>query len=319
MHNMYGTPTPEQLSTLLLPQYQWGKQLSVVCSCSEDYLPGYYSMYNSLIMNGFQGKFIFTPLSENAAKQLPAMERVQLATLPDSINNSTYHVWLKRIYPLLGLPDGDYLFCDTDIIFERPCGWLESMLDEAPIVSIDPAFTSPGNDVLYSFRARRLGIKFPLQGALCGYPNPGLMLVRFPRDRAFIHGFINATIEATNNPDITSLHALLPWLEQDIMLLFYHKFLAEGKEFLVINHTVLEHHVSGSCLGRAYIYRPFPWTSQSLSLVHRNYIIHGAALRRPWLWMRHQGLKPFLYRLGLGPWIRRLIKNNITSYERAWL
>lgn len=315
-------PNSNQLSALLEPRFSWGKNIQVICSSCDRYLPGYYGLYNSLIMNGFEGSFMLNTLNDVAAQQAVVHDKLKINNFPESINALNYHPWIKRWYPFLNLPDGDYMHVDLDIIFERPFGWIEGLLDQGLILAAQPDYYQVNGDVLEVFRANTLGIDLPINESLRYYINGGMMLFRYPRDRPFVKQFVEVMFDRARQLSEAQMKIQLPFLDQNILNIFYQKSINEGKKILMITPDVWEFGGHGSRFGvkNEYWKRAFPWVKQSDSIANRTYIIHGAALHRPWLWMMNgSDYKSKLYRLGIGPWVRRCYKHNLTPYERAWV
>lgn len=304
----------------------WGLHLTIVVTSNVLYWPSFVALFNSAYSNGFEGRFLLSALEEGVLSLAkPHLgERLSVRLIPDRYLAVHTKPAVLHLENVLDLPDGDFLYLDLDVMIERPLGDIIAPLKDGILFNIQPYWDlfpeSVYPDCLYYRQCQFLGIK-PADGPPTPYLNGGFCGFRYPRDREWMTRWAEISLR-TFSSELEDKHLrrkLFVLLEQDILnvLLFTDKATQKCPLCFFVTSDQLEFGGNGSRHGLNYWNRPFPYALQNLDL-HANFIIHGGAIRRPWLYQMKDGFRPWLYRTGLGPWIRRYIKNNLTPYERAW-
>jgi hypothetical protein len=285
----------------------WGHHLTVVTIADQNYVPGVYALFNSLLMNEFCGKLLFLTYG-GVATQSSVFKAQPCPRLgPD------HSFFVDTTVALAALPDGEYVYLDSDVIIERPCGFLFEPVADSMILSTEPENKADAFDVMCWHQCKLAGVPFPLPAF--DYVNAGLLGFSFPRDRAIVSDWSNLCRQLLKGCPATFSHPYFGFLHQDVLNLTVRKWLASGSRFATISTRVLE---LGS-FSSLFQDRAFPYTKQT-DLKPRDqikYLIHGAALRRPWSRPRSASfksrLKCRLEEAGIGAWWR-----GTTPYERAW-
>ena len=250
----------------------WGSDITILVASDFNYLPGVYGLYNSAIENGFNGKFL---LLTSDKKVESAHSELKLKWYENFKGN--YLKNFHRLNGLKNLPAGKYLFLDADFIIERPLGILLDALNAGVIVSTEPEKKYSNSDVLIYRQCKEMNIEPVFRNI--EYINCGLLGFEIPRDAQLINDWILYTEKHLEN--ILSVAENPNWFfpEQDIL-----NILIKTNSFPVfsISHRQLELNCYPN---KNYYKRNFPYTKQD-DLYPKDqlkYLIHCAALNRPWL------------------------------------
>jgi hypothetical protein len=290
---------------------EWGKDICIISYTDFNFMPGVYALFNSAIANGFKGEFRILTNDEAVVKNTP--KHTQLSVLQFDRFDGTYSSSIHRLNALPLLSDGNYLFLDADIVFERPCGHLFAPLKEGIIVSTEPEAKYDNYDVRVYNQCEQLGISIndlrPYD-----YINCGLLGFSLPRDREVVNSwaelsyqYLGGMMKTCHDPYAT-FH-----FQQDILNIILRQ---PDRKLYSIPSRVLEL----ANFSTIFHDRPFPYTLQGdlRPADQVKFIIHGASLRRPWRKPKITGslkqkivnaLEPY----GVGAWYR-----GTTPYERAW-
>jgi hypothetical protein len=282
--------------------------LTILVATDRAYLPGAVAVYNSAMENGFAGQTVFLtaadrPLPEN----FPPAPRLSFRKYQSF--GSDYIPNVNRLAALLDLPPGKYLLLDADVVIERPLGRLLGMVDEAPLVSLEPEPKFSPQDVRLAALCRRLKLRTDLQSL--GYINCGIIGFSLPRDAPLIHGWAKLSREH------------LPGVRVGVDLDLYNPE-QEILNALAQQPTQHIHTLSPRCveLGSYSLFhnRPFPHSRQAgmQPVDQLKYLIHGASLRRPWLIAERPAWRNWGESAGLLPLYRRC-RGKVSAYERAWV
>lgn len=289
----------------------WGDNLTLISGSNFNYLPGVYALFNSAIMNGFKGKFKVL-VNEDIDIEL-ICTHAQLSVIKYKNFEGHYLPHVSRLKGLLSLPPGKYLYLDADIIIERPCGHLLEPIETGLLVSTDPESKYEPYDVWVYYQCKTLGLNLDLPNYL--YVNSGFLGFSLPRDESLIHEWYELSRIHLKGIDRVFGHPYLLFPEQDILNLLVRKKLQKRENIFSVSPKRIEFCDSG-----LFLDRPFPYTRQkNLPTPDRiKYIIHGAALPRPWLqptkgkFLKERALN-LLKAYGVGALYRKRL-----PYEKAW-
>jgi hypothetical protein len=293
----------------------WGADLCVVTGCDFKFLPGFFALFNSAIMNGFSGRFKLLIPDDTDSTAVPRHDQLDVLTYRA---DPTLFGPAAKLGLLPELPAGRYVMLDADFIVERPCEYLLKPIEVGLLVSTEPQPKYDDYDVFVFHQCTALGL--PLTLPAYAYINAGFLGFQIPRDLPLLKGY--ATFTATHLKGVFNVcdHACFKFPEQDVLNMLVRKYRAEGGHVFSISPKVMELGAYDDSMRN----RPFPHTRQTgLKPPDRiKYFIHGASLRRPWLprnarrgW--RQTIASSLEDRGVVSAYRRLVKR-VTSYERAW-
>lgn len=290
----------------------WGYNLTLITASDFNYLPGVYALFNSAVMNGFQGQLKLL-LSQDVDPNL-VCQHPQMSVINYQPFDGIYHLNIGRLKGLLSLPPGNYLHLDADIIIERPCSHILEPIETSLLVSIDPHPKYDPYDVWVYHQCKTIGISFEdLPNYL--YVNGGFLGFSLPRDEAFIHEWCELSRIYFQGINRVFGHPYFHFIDQDMLNLLIRKQLGKGKSIVSISPKNIEFSNSDILQDR-----PFPYTNQKNlpTADHIKYIIHGASLPRPWLQPKPaKSLKArllnFIKTSGVGALYRKRL-----PYERAW-
>ncbi len=302
------TPDRKELSA----RTEWGASATLLTGIDRRFLPGAFALFNSARMNGFTGRFIIGHFEPLDPALCPAAPGLSYELLPEE--NPRPHHFVKRIDIMLNREPGDYCCLDSDILFERPCGFLLDGVEDGIVVSTEADQRYDPRDLWVREQCRRAGVAWPLPPH--PYVNVGLIGFRAPRDSAFLSRYSQTCRTLFADIDTKWGERFFPFTEQDVFNLFVRERLAKGEGVASLSYQRME--LGVDCIAQSGWDRPFPAERQTVrpSDIYRM-IIHGASLRRPWLAATAPGWRGRAESLGLLPWRRRR-KGSLTPYERAW-
>jgi len=293
----------------------WGGDLTIVTGSDPRFLPGFFGLFNSALMNGFGGRFILLMPDGSDSSSVPNHPQLELVKYrPDA---EVFGAAAKL--PLVaGLPAGRYLMLDADFIVERPCGDLLKPIEAGVVVSTEPEGKYDDHDVIVFHQAAALGISADLPAH--PYVNAGFLGFQIPRDLPLLQEY--ASLTATHLKGVAKVgdHPWFKFPEQDILNLLIRKHRAASGAVFSISSKALEIGPGDETMRG----RPFPYTKQDNRTPpdRIKFFIHGASLRRPWLTGRAgNGLAGSIAMAmedhGIAALYRRAGRR-LTSYERAW-
>lgn len=293
---------------------RWGSDLTIVTVSSFEYLPGVYALFNSALLNGFEGcvrLYVHPNVDPGLVVQHP---RLSVEELP-RLFEGTYSLYTQRLAALASLKDGRYLYLDSDVIVERPCGHLLEPIAAGVLVSPEPESKYSAHDAIVYEQCKVSGVK-PDELEEFPYVNAGLLGFELPRDRDLIQQFFELSRDHLAGTTRVFENPVFPFLDQDILNLLLRKRCHEGKAVFSISPKVLEF----SNFSQLFRDRPFPHTRQGeLKPADQiKYIIHGASLRRPWLRPDRQDALRTRLVYSLEPLGVRILLGRPLPYERAW-
>jgi hypothetical protein len=293
----------------------WGADLSIVTPCDTRFLPGFYALFNSALMNGFGGGFKL--LLPDGADTSSVPNHPQLELLRYSADTDVFAAATKA-RSLLGLPTGRYVMLDADFIVERPCGDLLNAIDAGLLVSTEAEPKYDDYDVFVFQQSVALGISPDLPAH--PYVNAGFLGFQVPRDLPLLREYATLTTTHLKGSAKVGDDAWFKFLEQDILNILVRKYRAEGGRVLSISSRTLEIGPGDESMRD----RRFPYTRQHDRTPpdRIKYFIHGASLRRPWL---RRSPRPGMVNTiavtmedhGVAAMYRKLC-GRLTAYERAW-
>jgi hypothetical protein len=292
---------------------KWGSDLSIVTVSNFKYLPGVYALFNSALINGFEGRFILAVSEEMDTAliaQHPKLSLLKYHSFPGKYNPN-----VDRLKALQSLPIGKYLYLDADIVIERPCGYFWEPIEAGLVVSTEPESKYDAYDIIIYHQCKILGL--PTDDLpVFSYVNGGLLGFLIPRDKSFIDEWVEFSRIYLEGIETVFFHPYFNFLDQDILNLLVRKNIREGKAVFSISPKKIEL----SNFSKVFRNRPFPYTKQQKNQPadQIKYLIHGASLRRPWLQQIQGGspkkrLQNLLENYGVGAWYRKPF-----PYERAW-
>jgi hypothetical protein len=293
---------------------EWGHDLTLVAGCNRSFLPAFAGLFNSALLNGFQGRTTLL-LPDGIEASLPRHPRLDVVTYrarPGLFQPA------QKLASLADLRSGKYLLLDADFIVERPCGYLVAPLDAGLLVSTEPEPKYDDYDVFVYHQSAALGFT----GDLPPYPyvNAGLLGFMLPRDAEFLREYADLTATHLDGVHGVCDHPCFKFPEQDILNVLIRRARAAGRPVWSISPKVLELGAYNDSMHD----RPFPHSRQGdLRPPDRvKYFIHGASLRRPWLSRpapngARERLIAMTEPLGV-PAIFRRLRGRLHSYERAW-
>ena len=289
----------------------WGTDTTLVTVARGNYFPGIVGLWNSAIENQFKGQMIVFSLDDFSMEGLLGGEkRIRKEKLPI---NDNLHDFIARWGIIEQLPAGNYIFLDADFIFERPVGFIFENLKDSVIVSVESEKRYYTNDILLKLQSQIAGIEYSL--AEFPYVNAGLLGFQLPRDFEFIQNFYRNAASVFKGSNEILRNPIFPFLDQDLLNLHVRSGIKKGTNFLAISPRILE-------LGRNNILqkRVFPSSAQKNMQPKDQikYMIHGASLRRPWLYRKDKRILRSVGEVaGILPALRRL-NGSLSPYERAW-
>jgi hypothetical protein len=289
----------------------WGEDITILCVSDAIYLPGVYGLFNSAILNGFKGRFTIVQVGH--FEENTVFKHDQLDVRPFPTGMESYHLNVARFSLFPTLSPGNYLFLDADIIVERPLKFLTEMLETSVLVSKETEPKYDTFDIMFQRQAKKVGYDPFFMVKNIGYINGGLLGFSIPQHSEFLQQlaekcqhYLSGILTYCTNPD---------WyfIDQDMLNVVIR---GSGVPVSVISPRLLE---IGNYPSKDFYRRPFPASKQTnLSPKDQlKYIIHGAALRRPWMnpypatWIGK--VKKQMYDWGFQAW-----KTSPTPYERAW-
>jgi hypothetical protein len=294
---------------------EWGHDLTLVVGCDRAFLPGFAGLFNSALLNGFQGRAILLVPDDIDAASVPRHPRLDVVTYRAA--RGLFQP-AQKLASLADLKPGKYLLLDADFIIERPCGGLVAALGAGLLVSTEPEPKYDDYDVLVHHQCAALGFTADLPPY--PYVNAGLLGFVLPRDAGFLREYADLTAAHLQGVRGVGDHPFFKFPEQDILNILVRRARAAGRAVLSISPKVLELGAYHDSMHD----RPFPHTKQrDLRPPDRvKYFIHGASLRRPWLSRPPGGgtrarLIAMTEPLGVPAMFRRL-RGRLHSYERAW-
>ncbi len=290
----------------------FGQNVTIITVVDQKFLPGAWALYNSARENGFKGRFLISHHQDlPSGVALPAPDLQYRKTIDPG---QLLHPFIKRIAALIELEPGDYIYMDGDIVVERPFEIVTDAIGEGMVVSTEDHQRFDPNDIWIREQGKRAGITtFGLPPH--PYVNSGFLAFQIPRDLPFLKRLF--TICDGIFKGVKEMHedTIFPFLDQDVLNLLVRERIRDGGTVFSISPKRID--FGGG--NEAYLNRPFPHSRQGdlrpkdiLKL-----IIHGTAMRRPWLEATRPGWKGKAEAMGVLPW-RRKLKHRITAYERAW-
>jgi hypothetical protein len=301
----------------------WGTDVTIITTFDEAFFPGFCGLYNSASQNAFRGKWLV--LNTSGKPLCPPVHNIQEILDDKAVHPEHTHPYLRRLLILRNLPDGRYLYMDSDVIIERPIGHLIESIKYAPLVSLEPEPKYSFNDARIVHACKCLDID-PTNLPDIEYMNAGIIGFEFPRDRPLIEKYVAKSLaiikpgaQIFSDPDF-------PMLDQDIFNILMRDVMRSGTAPWTLSSRILEFGKSSSLFQN----RTFPYPRQnSLQPIDQlKYIIHGASLPRPWLIKPAQGsifkisefkdLSVWLKTSGILPLWKR-IQGHVYPYERAWI
>lgn len=308
----------------MINQSEWGQDFTIVVGSDFNFLPGFYALFNSALLNGFKGKFILAFDDKNLSLPFkfehPQLEIIYYQGLGEEYGHSP-----KKLPLLDQLPDGKYLYLDADIVIERSCDSICSAIEDHIVFSAEPFQMYAQNDLLLINQQKLLNIKGNLP--YLPYVNGGSIGFKLPRDSSYLKDWHDYSKKYLKGYTKFIEHPCLYFLEQDILNILIRSYYREGKEFVILSHTRVELAVHDYPSIQPIKTREFPYDPKGLSLFSLNleqpYMVHGASCRRPWLKFYPDKIKL--------SWKRRLRKllsfkkisfldfyKTPTTYDRAW-
>lgn len=289
----------------------WGNDLTVISASDYGYLAGVYALFNSLRLNGFVGRFQAWLIDDPDISRLPKakdlsyhlMNRDASALHPHGARFSIYH----------SLPEGKYAHLDSDIIVERPCGFVFEQIESGLVVSVEPEAKYELRDWSIAELARRFGVQPPQ--AIGPYLNAGILGFNLPRDFHLLSDlWKRVQVTAFSNGLSQFQDPSLPIPDQDLLNFGVLEHIDRGVPCWTVSHRRVE-------IGSYELFRDRSFSLDSQTRLQpadqRKFLIHGAALRRPWMSLADSGIRGGLERLGILPMYRRL-RNRLSAYERGW-
>jgi hypothetical protein len=290
----------------------WGNDIVILCAVDKAFLPGAYGLFNSLLLNGFTGNFRILKMGDFGNLQLPSHNQLAYDTVP--AKKGHYIPNVLRYNYFSKLTNGKYLLFDGDIIVERPLGILMELLDMMLLISEEPESKYGNYDILYQRQLLKTGLySQDVTSTTIPYANSGFMGFSLPIHQEFINNLVQLSFQLLEG--ITSYTENPDWffIDQDMFNVVLRN---ANIPISVISPRLLE---ISNYPNKNFYNRPFPFQKQQH--LHPKdqlkYMIHGAALRRPWKNIYAHNfigkVKSFLYNKGfIG------LKNKPTPYERAW-
>jgi hypothetical protein len=293
----------------------WGADLAIVTPCDTRFLPGFFALFNSALMNGFAGRFKLL-LPEGAdTSSVPSHPRLDLLRYRA---DADVFAAATKAQSLVGLPAGSYLMLDADFIVERPCGDLLKAIDAGLVVSTEAESKYDDYDVFVFHQSVALGVSPDLPAHQ--YVNGGFLGFQVPRDLALLREYGALTADHLKGSAKVGDHVWFKFLEQDVLNILLRKYRADGGRVFSLSSRTIEIGPGDESMRD----RPFPYTRQRNRMPpdRIKYFIHGASLRRPWLprgprrdlasriaaTMEDHGVAAMYRKLG----------GRLTAYERAW-
>lgn len=294
---------------------QWGADLTIVSGCDTRFLPGFFALFNSALMNGFVGRFKLLVPDDTDVSSVPSHSQLDVVSYrPDA----DVFVAATKLRLLPELPAGRYLLLDADFIVERPCGELLQPIGAGLLVSTESESKYDDHDVFVFHQSNALGVPTDLPAH--PYVNAGFLGFELPRDLAMLREY--AALTATHLKGVAKVgdHAWFKFPEQDILNILVRKHRALGGQVFSVSSRALEIGAPADSMRD----RPFPHSLQTdVAPPDRiKYFIHGASLRRPWLpptprWGIAGALASAIETHGIAA-IYRKLGGRMTPYERAW-
>lgn len=305
--------SPEPRGSDTLSDTTWGEGLTIFTISDIGFLPGAFALFNSAIMNKFSGKFIVFIVNGMPDWELP--KHPQMEYRPYEHPHGTWHPCVLKALVLKKLEPGNYLFLDSDIVIERPLNTLYEGIQQGVVVSTQENNMWDPQDIIIMKQCNYLGIDFTLPAY--PYINSGMLGLSLPRDQAFANTYANYC-ESILEGHETYSHPHFPFIEQDVLNLIIRKRYADKEPFISIPTRQID---IGETKGNPH-YRLEPFLRPNLKheiIKAYNFLIHGAAVGRPWLeeGKTHNNVKQWLKRKGIIPAINRL-RGGITLYEKSW-
>lgn len=288
----------------------WGQDLTILCPSDFRYLPGVYALFNSAVLNGFEGKFQILVDKHHSFDTSLIPKHAQLEVRTFDGPGTDYYFTVSRLAALQSLSAGKYLHLDADMIIERPCGHLFQAIDEALVVSAEPERKYDQFDALLYNQAKDTGLSYNLKPF--SYVNGGLLGFRIPEHNDFIEQWAGLSFKHFRNRQLMDP---LNWFCLDQCMLNLLLRQEDAPAAFAISPRQLEF----GAFGVYFQDRPFPYTKQGV-LIPRDqtkYIIHGAGIDRPWISRQRTSIKGkignVLDKLGLYGLFKKPF-----PYERAW-
>jgi hypothetical protein len=293
----------------------WGADLTIVTGSDTRFLPGFFALFNSALMNAFAGRFMLLVPDGSDASSVPKHPRLELVTY--RADADVFGAATKL--PLLPeLPAGQYLMLDADFIVERPCGDLLEPIGAGLVVSTEAESKYDDYDVFVFHQSRVLGIRTDLPAH--PYVNAGFLGFQTPRDLPLLRDYAELTATLLKGVAKVGDHAWFKFPEQDILNILVRKYRADGGQVFSVSSKALE--IGGG--DNSMRHRPFPYSRQNDHTPpdRIKYFIHGASLRRPWLRRSPRpgvanSIGAAMEDHGIAALYRKL-EGRLTPYERAW-
>jgi hypothetical protein len=300
----------QDLSGTAKQEKKWGADLTIFCQTDKVYLPGAYALFNSAVLNEFEGNFnIMVPAA--VLQQIPSLPKhQQLQFVPYEPLPSSYQYSANRMACFKNLSPGKYLWLDSDVVIERPCGQLFQAIDDGLVVSTEPVDKYDPFDIVFYRQAKEAGLSNNFR--YYPYVNAGMLGFSLPRDARFINKWVEIAVARLNNLTVCQPGSNWFFLEQDILNLLI-------KQPDTVSFSVSTRMLEFGHFAKVFQDRPFPWQSQGdlRPADQIKYLIHGASLPRPWLKRVRQSIKgkiaAALEPLGLLAFVSKP-----SPYERAW-
>lgn len=289
----------------------WGSDVTVLCISDFNFLPGAYGLFNSLVCNGFEGKFRIIKINEFDDEEICSHTQIEIDQLYKKEGN--FHNNVQRWNCFEKLSAGKYLFLDADIIVERPIGFLLDLIHQSVLVSKESEPKYDSYDILYQRQAKTVGYDPFISKGDIGYINGGLLGFSLPVHQKFIDELVKKSFDHLEDYLVCTEDPDWFFIDQDML-----NVILRGVEcpVSVISPRLLE---MSNYPNDLFYNRSFPAEMQNnvYPKDQLKYIIHGAALRRPWLNSQSEtfvsNIKKKLYNLGV-----TALKKKPTPYERAW-
>lgn len=288
----------------------WGDDLTIICAADFNYLPGAYALFNSAVCNGFKGQFLISCNSNDTYPIKKIVSHPQLGLLEFSPPSINCPYLIKRWFSLENLPDGKYLWLDSDIIIERPIGHYVSAIGKSLLLSTEPEPKYDLYDIHVYQQCQEAGLDFDLTPL--SYINGGLLGFSLPEHKTFIKHFLDLLSRLFINRSTESLSPIWFIPEQELL-----NILARQKQYQPVC-TISPRNLELGANYTIFQDRKFPYTKQAglHPTDQLKYIIHGAAQYRPWLKRAYSWkgkLRQQLQDIGIYG-----LFNRPSPYERAW-
>ena len=293
----------------------WGDRLTLIAGADFKFLPGFFALFNSALMNGFSGRVRLLVPETTDTSSIPP--HPQLEVTAHRADPKLFGP-ARKLHVLPTLPAGQYLLLDADFIIERPCGYLLEPIDAGLLVSTEPESKYDDHDVFTFHQCTLLGLPADLPSH--PYVNAGFLGFEIPRDLPLLQDYSTHTARHLQGISGVCEPACFRFPEQDILNALVRYYRAGGGRVFSVSPKTLELGAYDDSLR----HRPFPHDRQTnLAPPDRiKYFIHGAALRRPWLPRTEVPtlagrVASLLEDNGVAATYRSL-SGRLTSYERAW-